>query len=93
MVWHFSFLVFLLCQRYTIDSMHRLIENLDTEFKSCENGALPDNLWQPMSAFANTRGGKILLGVSDDGREIGQRLERSKLVCEWSHWKEGHHRK
>lgn len=71
MVWHFSFLVFLLCQRYTIDSMHRLIENLDTEFKSCENGALPDNLWQPMSAFANTRGGKILLGVSDDGREIG----------------------
>ncbi|QQS17680.1 ATP-binding protein [Candidatus Saccharibacteria bacterium] len=50
--------------------MHRLIENLDTEFKSCENGVLPDSLWQHMSAFANTRGGKVLLGVSDDGQEI-----------------------
>lgn len=48
----------------------RKTEGESLEFKSCrgKRGAkLPENLWQTISAFANTRGGSILLGVSDSG--------------------------
>lgn len=48
----------------------RKTEGESLEFKSCrgKRGAkLPENLWQSISAFANTRGGSILLGVSDSG--------------------------
>ena len=41
------------------------------EFKSCRGkrrAMLPDDLWAHISAFANTRGGSIYLGVADDGR-------------------------
>lgn len=41
------------------------------EFKSCGRGKLPDNVWMSISAFSNTDGGKILLGVDDSGQETG----------------------
>lgn len=66
----------------------RKTEGESLEFKSCRSkcGAkLPENLWQTIIAFANTRGGSVLLGVSDSGeikpdykkarRELAQSVE------------------
>ena len=41
------------------------------EFKSANKGKLPTNVWMTISAFSNSDGGKILLGVNDNGQEIG----------------------
>lgn len=41
-------------------------EGLNLEFKSGKGG-LPKEFWPTYSAFANTKGGIILLGVADDG--------------------------
>lgn len=40
------------------------------DFKSCKGAlraSLPVDLWQTISAFANTHGGSVYLGVADDG--------------------------
>lgn len=44
-----------------------MIENETTEFKS----GYTDNILKSVIAFANTTGGKILIGVDDDGKPIG----------------------
>ena len=45
-------------------------ETGEAEFKSCmQSGkpALPKDMWKEISAFANTRGGRLFLGIAKDG--------------------------
>lgn len=46
-----------------------LRENLELEFKAAAGG-IPSSLWATVSAFANTHGGWILLGVREDKEKI-----------------------
>lgn len=55
-------------------------ESSDLEFKSAAGG-FPDNFWETYSAFANTQGGIIVLGVSEKkGRFIVDGLGKEQIV-------------
>lgn len=64
-------------------------EDSRLELKSCLGGILPNDIWKAVSAFTNTEGGRIVLGVSSDNRPVGlapqevDKLERDILsVCQ-----------
>jgi ATP-dependent DNA helicase RecG len=44
-------------------------ENLELEFKASQN-ALPKNIWETVSAFANTKGGWIILGIDENENNV-----------------------
>ena len=53
-------------------------EGLQLEFKRAA-AKIPEDMWETYSAFANTKGGLILLGIDDSGKVLGvQNPERMK---------------
>ena len=55
--------------RNTLDVLLRGGEWNGAEFKAAKN-ALPKSVFETVSAFANTRGGWIVLGVTQDGERF-----------------------
>ena len=53
-------------------------EGWELEFKSAKGG-LPKDLWESYSAFANTDGGLIILGVADDGVIEGVKKPQQRI--------------
>lgn len=41
------------------------------EYKTCRTGTLPNDIWKTISAFANSEGGRIILGVTPDHEIVG----------------------
>lgn len=65
------------------DYIHRLIaegEHLQQDFKFEISDAR--KIAKTLSAFANTRGGKLLIGVKDNGKIAGVRSEEEKFMIE-----------
>jgi ATP-dependent DNA helicase RecG len=60
-------------------------EDQDVEFKLAEGG-LPKSLWETLSAFANTEGGTVVLGVSEKGDKpeiVGLRSPAKLIKAFW----------
>ena len=52
---------------FNINSLSSLRESNQLEAKAASNG-MPRSMWETYCAFANTNGGTILLGVSEDAQ-------------------------
>jgi ATP-dependent DNA helicase RecG len=58
-----------------IDDLLKGTENRETEFKEKQNSAL----FKTLSAFANTNGGVVLIGISDAKKVVGCRCSNADL--------------
>ena len=73
----------------TANDIQRLISGRETANLECKEakGGLPDSLWESYSAFANTDGGVILLGVREmDGRLTVSVVANAKKLIKEEIW-------
>ena len=55
-----------------IETVRRLKTDTDTLEAKSAVGGLPQNLWRSLSAFSNTRGGSVVLGIEEmTGNVVG----------------------
>ena len=67
-----------------LEALH-LGESQDIEFKAAEGG-LPRSLWETVSAFANTDGGTLVLGVTErDGVFVVEGVRKPEVLLK-SFW-------
>lgn len=61
-------------QTFVLDDMASLAESVQVEFKLAGGrdgqGKVPEDMWESYSAFANTIGGEIILGVREEEGEF-----------------------
>lgn len=61
-------------QSFALDDIEHLQESAQVEFKLAGGrdgqGQLPEGMWESYSAFANTIGGEIILGVKEENGEF-----------------------
>lgn len=60
-------------------------EDQDVEFKLADGG-LPKSIWETISAFANTEGGTVVLGVGEKGNQfeiVGVRAPARLIKAFW----------
>ena len=60
-----------------LDDLLSQRESEDLEFKQA-TGGFPGSFWDTYSAFANTDGGSLLIGVKDNGKIAGAKYSGSK---------------
>ncbi len=63
--------------RHELDKIIDEGEGFQVEFK--RKVSSPEKIARALSAFANTRGGKILFGVDDDGSIVGVESEKTEI--------------
>ena len=61
-----------------LQAIVRLGEDSKTQFKQSMNSS--DALAAEISAFANTKGGKLIIGVNDDGNIVGISSDEVKVL-------------
>jgi len=58
-----------------IETVRRLKTDTDTLEAKSAVGGLPQNLWRSLSAFSNTRGGSVVLGIEErTGNVVGVKM-------------------
>ena len=65
-------------ERKTINDLLRYGERVNLECKKAEN-SLPKSVWETYSAFANTNGGYILLGIEENLNAV--KAEDRFIIC------------